>query len=56
LTLFPFDRTLFDLSIMTAEEIAWVDSYHAKVRELLSPALDTDAERAWLAMHTLPLA
>ena len=56
LTLFPFDRTLFDLSIMTAEEIAWVDSYHAKVRDLLSPALDTDAERAWLAMHTLPLA
>ena len=56
LTLFPFDRNLFDLSIMTAEEIAWVDSYHAKVRELLSPALDTDAERAWLAMHTLPLA
>lgn len=56
LTLFPFDRTLFDLAIMTPEEIAWVDNYHAAVRERLTPALDTEEERAWLAEHTLPLA
>lgn len=56
LTLFPFDRSLFDLAIMTPEEIAWVDNYHATVRERLTPALDTEEERAWLAEHTLPLA
>ena len=56
LTLFPFDRSLFDLAIMTPEEIAWVDNYHAAVRERLTPALDTEEERAWLAEHTLPLA
>lgn len=56
LTLFPFDRTLFDLSIMTTEEIAWVDSYHTKVRDFLTPALDTEAERAWLADKTAKLA
>lgn len=55
LTLFPFDRSLFDLTIMTPEEIAWVDSYHATVRSRLTPALDTEEERAWLAAKTLKL-
>ena len=55
LTLFPFDRTLFDLSIMTPEEIAWVDRYHATVRERLTPALDTEEERRWLEERTQPL-
>lgn len=55
LTLFPFDRKLFDLSIMTADEIEWVNNYHAMVNDRLSPALDTDAEREWLRNATLPL-
>lgn len=55
LTLFPFDRSLFDLSIMTAEEIAWVDSYHAHVRELLIDALDNEQQKQWLVEHTQPL-
>ncbi len=54
LTLFPFDRKLFDLSLMSAEEIAWVDSYHATVRERLTPFLASDAA-AWLAGATEPL-
>lgn len=56
LTLFPFDRALFDLSMMSSEEIEWVDNYHATVRERLTPALGSDAERAWLAARTAPLA
>lgn len=56
LTLFPFDRSLFDVSIMTAEEIKWVDNYHATVRERLWPALETAEQRAWLDIHTAPLA
>ncbi len=56
LTLFPFDRSLFDTSIMTEEEVAWVDSYHALVRERLWPALENAAQRAWLDVHTAPLA
>ncbi|MBD5174398.1 MAG: aminopeptidase P family protein [Bacteroidales bacterium] len=56
LTLCPFDRALFDLSIMTPDEIKWVNDYHATVRERLMPALATDAERAWLLAHTEPLA
>ncbi len=56
LTLFPFDRSLFDTSIMTEEEVAWVDNYHALVRERLWPALENAAQRAWLDVHTAPLA
>ena len=55
LTLCPFDRSLFDLSMMTEEEIAWVDSYHAGVAQMLMPALATKEERAWLEEHTKPL-
>ncbi|MCM1067984.1 MAG: aminopeptidase P family protein [Muribaculaceae bacterium] len=55
LTLCPFDRSLFDLDMMTAEEIAWVDSYHASVAQMLMPALATKEERAWLDLHTRPL-
>jgi len=54
LTLFPFDLSLFETEIMTPEEIDWVNEYHAKVREALSPGLDAEA-RAWLEEKTKPL-
>lgn len=55
LTLFPFDRALFEKSIMTEDEIEWVDNYHATVYERLLPALSTLAEKEWLAEHTKAL-
>ncbi|MDE5720893.1 MAG: M24 family metallopeptidase, partial [Paramuribaculum sp.] len=54
LTLFPFDRKLFDLSIMTPEEIRWVDEYHAKVRRELAQLLSAE-ENEWLTAQTQPL-
>ncbi|MDE5723847.1 MAG: M24 family metallopeptidase C-terminal domain-containing protein, partial [Paramuribaculum sp.] len=54
LPLFPFDRKLFDLSIMTPEEIRWVDEYHAKVRRELAPLLSAE-ENEWLTAQTQPL-
>ena len=53
-TLFPFDRTLFQLEIMTDDEIKWVDDYHREVRERLTPLL-TAEEAAWMAEKTKPL-
>lgn len=55
LTLFPFDLTLFDTSIMSDKEIEWVNAYHRMVRDRLTPHLDS-AERLWLEEHTAPLA
>lgn len=54
LTLFPFDRNLFELSMMTPAEIRWVNEYHAMVYARLSPLLDSD-EQQWLREKTLPL-
>ena len=53
-TLFPFDLKLFDLSIMTDEEVLWLNAYHKRVYDTLSPELD-EHERAWLERKTIPL-
>lgn len=54
MTLFPFDLRLFQTEIMTAEEIQWVNDYHARVREALTPLLSPE-EAAWLADKTREL-
>lgn len=54
MTLFPFDRSLFETGIMTPEEIKWVDDYHAEVRKRLTPLLSPE-EAAWLKAKTEPL-
>jgi Xaa-Pro aminopeptidase len=54
LTFVPIDLRLVEPSIMTADEIAWLDAYHAKVREKLSGGLDPET-RAWLEDATRPI-
>jgi Xaa-Pro aminopeptidase len=54
LTFVPLDRKLIDTSLLTAEEIAWVNAYHARVRALLSPQLAGD-DLVWLERETQPL-
>ena len=55
LTLAPIDRTLIEPGLLRPEEIAWLDSYHARVREELSPLVD-EATRRWLEEATRPVA
>ena len=54
LTLAPIDRRLIDPAVMTAEEIAWLDGYHARLVPALSRLLDAE-DRAWLAAATAPI-
>ncbi len=54
LTFCPIDRRLIDKSLLTQEEIDWLNNYHARVREKLSGHLK-DAERRWLEAATAPL-
>jgi Xaa-Pro aminopeptidase len=54
LTLVPIDRRLIAPALMARDEIAWLDAYHARVRETLSPLVD-EATRAWLETATQPL-
>jgi Xaa-Pro aminopeptidase len=55
ITLAPIDRALVDTTLLDAGEIAWLDAYHARVREELTPLVDADTAR-WLAAATRPLA
>jgi Xaa-Pro aminopeptidase len=54
LTLCPIDTRCIDRRLLRADEVAWLDRYHALVRERLAPRLDGDA-RAWLEARTQPL-
>ena len=54
LTLCPIDKKPIVLEMMEADEIAYLNQYHARVYEMLSPYLD-EAERAWLQEATSPI-
>ena len=55
LTLAPIDRALVDPDLLDAEEIAWLDAYHARVRATISPLVDPETAH-WLAMATAPVS
>jgi Xaa-Pro aminopeptidase len=54
LTLAPFDRILIDIGLLTTQERAWLDAYHARVLRQVGPALPEDA-KAWLERVCAPL-
>jgi Xaa-Pro aminopeptidase len=54
ITLAPIDREAIEPSLLGPQEIAWLDEYHARVRETLTPLVDT-ATASWLAQVTRPL-
>ena len=51
LTLVPFDVRLLDKSLLSDNEIAWINSYHAEVREAVMSHL-SDHEMGWLLQAT----
>jgi Xaa-Pro aminopeptidase len=54
ITLAPIDKRAIEPALLTAAEIDWLDTYHARVREALEPQLD-GAARDWLLAATSPL-
>jgi Xaa-Pro aminopeptidase len=54
LTLAPIDRRLIIPEMLSLEEAVWLDRYHARVAQTLSPLLDAET-RAWLEAATRPL-
>ncbi len=55
LTLFPIDTRLIQMEQMTAREKKWLNEYHARVFEEVSPRLEAD-EVAWLREKTLVIS
>lgn len=54
LTYAPIDKDAIDKTMLTEEEISWLNSYHKAVYEKISPHLDED-EKAWLKKATSEL-
>ena len=50
-TFAPIDLDALDLSLMSREEIAWLNDYHKQVYEKISPYLDEE-EKEWLREST----
>jgi Xaa-Pro aminopeptidase len=51
ITLAPIDLRLVDIALLSAAERAWLNTYHKRVRETLSPELDP-ATQKWLTAAT----
>jgi Xaa-Pro aminopeptidase len=54
LTLAPIDRNLVLRDLLEDDEIAWLDAYHARVREIIGPLVDPETA-GWLEAATAPI-
>lgn len=54
LTLAPIDLEPVDVTLMTEQDIIWLNAYHAEVYEKIAPCL-TEEEARWLKDATRPL-
>ncbi len=55
LTLAPIDRALVEPELLASVERAWLDGYHARVRDVIAPRVDRETAD-WLEAATRPLA
>ena len=54
LTLCPIDTRCLDRTLLRPDELAWLNDYHATVRQRLAPRV-TGAALAWLMQRTEPV-
>ena len=55
LTLAPIDLNLVDATLLTGTEVDWLNAYHQRVRDTLTPLVD-DETAEWLNRATRPLS
>ena len=55
LTLCPIDTAPIMRELMAPDEVAYLNNYHARVREALLPLLDDEVDKAWLIKATNPI-
>ena len=56
LTHVPIQAKMIEPALLTPAEVAWLDDYHGRVWDLISPRLEVDSEAClWLRRATLPL-
>lgn len=54
LTLYPYETNLIDVTFLTAQEIQWINEYHALVYAKLHKSLSSELQ-TWLKQVTKPL-
>jgi Xaa-Pro aminopeptidase len=54
LTLVPIDTRLIERKLLTADEVGWLNAYHARILPAVGRLLD-DGERGWLKAATMPI-
>jgi Xaa-Pro aminopeptidase len=55
LTIVPFDRRLIEPTVLSAQELAWLNAYHTEVKRKLEPLLK-GADRSWLREATAAIS
>ncbi|MGL3209975.1 aminopeptidase P family protein [Bradyrhizobium sp. BR 1433] len=55
LTLAPIDRRLIEVGMLSPDELAWLNDYHARVAHAVRPHLDDNATKLWLDEATAAL-
>jgi Xaa-Pro aminopeptidase len=56
LTLCPIDRRLVDVALMSDAELEWLNAYHARVRNEVSPLIEDASVLEWLESMTAPVS
>ncbi|GAA4761805.1 aminopeptidase P family protein [Stakelama sediminis] len=54
LTFAPIERDLIEPALLTPDELAWLNAYHARVLEMIGPQLDGE-DKAWLERKCAPI-
>jgi Xaa-Pro aminopeptidase len=56
LTKIPYQAKMMDKRLLTEIELHWIDDYHQKVWDDLSPRLESNSRAMqWLSEHTQPI-
>ncbi|XP_062416548.1 xaa-Pro aminopeptidase 2 [Pungitius pungitius] len=56
-SLVPYDRKLIDTSLLSSEQLRWLNKYYKTIRRLVGPELDSQGlkeEKDWMLEHTEP--
>lgn len=58
-SLVPYDRKLIDTSLLSSEQLQWLNNYYKTIRELVGAELDKQKlkeEKDWMLKHTEPFS
>nr|XP_040030408.1 xaa-Pro aminopeptidase 2 [Gasterosteus aculeatus aculeatus] len=56
-SLVPYDRKLIDTTLLSSEQLRWLNKYYETIRRLVAPELDSQGlkeEKDWMLKHTEP--